>query len=165
MRKSRSADRHGFSLIELVIVVVIIAIIGAIAVPRLSRGSTGASEAALAADLTVIRNAIELYAIEHLSEYPTSPLQLVKRTDEDGNVDDGTGEAGGFIYGPYLRKAPPLPVGEKRGSAEMEVVSSPTAEPPGTTNRGWWYNSSNGVIRANLPATAKDSRGRPFNEF
>ena len=51
----------GFSLIELVIVVVIIGIIAAIAIPKMSRGSAGASDSALTGDLTVLRNAIELY--------------------------------------------------------------------------------------------------------
>ena len=47
----RSAQRKGFSLIELVIVVVIIGIIAAIAIPKMSRGSQGAADSALQSDL------------------------------------------------------------------------------------------------------------------
>jgi prepilin-type N-terminal cleavage/methylation domain-containing protein len=50
---------RAFSLIELVIVIVIIGIIAAIAIPRVSRGASNAGEAALKADLRVLRNAIE----------------------------------------------------------------------------------------------------------
>src|SRR2546421_12654805 len=60
---------RGFSLIELVIVVVIIGIIAAIAVPRMSRGSQGAADSALSGNLTVLRNAIDLYQTEHQA-YP-----------------------------------------------------------------------------------------------
>src|SRR5690606_32356582 len=62
---------RAFSLIELVIVVVILGIIAAIAAPRMSRGSKGAIDSALKSDLAVLRNAIELYQIEHDGLYPS----------------------------------------------------------------------------------------------
>src|SRR5687768_7019838 len=95
---ARPSARRGFSLIELVIVVVIIGIIAAIAIPRMSRGSQGASDSALAGNLSVLRNAIDLYQTEHQS-YPASVAgndqvvferQLTKYTDGNG-ASNGNG--------------------------------------------------------------------------
>jgi len=61
---ARRPARRGFGLIELVIVVVIIGIIAAIAIPRMSRGSQGAADSALAGNLSVLRNAVDLYQTE-----------------------------------------------------------------------------------------------------
>src|SRR5688572_28606255 len=110
----RPRKTGGFSLIELVIVVVIIGIIAAIAIPRMSRGSAGAADSALAGNLSVIRNAIDLYQTEHNGAFP-SAAQIVAQhttyTDASG-APSATKDPGiGYIYGPYLRKIPTLPVG------------------------------------------------------
>src|SRR5215212_5983808 len=84
---NRTLSRRGFSLIELVIVVVIIGIIAAIAIPRLSRGASGAADSALSGNLSVLRNAIDLYATEHGGSYPalsTFDTQLTQFTDASG---------------------------------------------------------------------------------
>ncbi len=154
-------NRAGFSLIELVIVVVIIGIIGAIAIPRMSRGTTGAADSALVSDLATLRNAIDLYAAEHGGVFPTSGAfadQLTKLTKIDGSVDDGTGKAGGFIYGPYIRKIPALPVGSNRGNSGITTTL-------GTAGFGWNYTPASGDIQANLPVGEKDESGKAYNSF
>src|SRR5512145_2819827 len=72
MRTRRGVRRRGFSLLELVIVVAIIAILAAMGIPRMSRGSRGAGDAALSGDLATLRNAIDLYATEHVGVYPAA---------------------------------------------------------------------------------------------
>lgn len=154
-------NKAGFSLIELVIVVVIIGIIGAIAIPRMSRGTTGAAESALISDLATLRNAIDLYAAEHAGSFPTKANfvdQLTKLTKSDGSVDDGTGKTGGFIYGPYIRKIPALPVGTNKGNAGI-------TDTLGTAGFGWAYNQTTGELTANLAATEKDESGKAFKDF
>jgi general secretion pathway protein G len=134
--------RKGFSLIELVIVVVIIGIISAIAIPRLSRGAEGADEAKLKQDLAVLNKALELYAAEHGGEYPsevTGPAQLTQYTDATGNVSSS--KTGDFIYGPYLRDAPPATGGARPGAKGMG-----TADAPGI---GWLYSKNHGRIHLN----------------
>ncbi len=165
MRERGSNHDRAFSLVELVIVIVILGVIGAIAVPRITQGIANAGVNALQRDLQIIRNAIETYAAEHEGKLPTSAAQLVSLTDAAGNLDDGTGAAGGYIFGPYLAAAPALPVGSKKGSRAMEVVHDAFATPPGSTNAGWWYNAATGEVRANLPTTARALSGQAFNRF
>lgn len=158
-----SARNRGFSLIELVIVVVIIGIIGAIAIPRISRGSAGAADSKLVADLAVLRNAIDLYATEHGGAYPsavdaTFVQQMTKFTDASGNVGSG----GDHIYGPYLRKVPALSVGSNKGESKIADASTATL---GDAGAGWWYDSNNGEIRANLKISETDAAGKAYNEY
>ncbi len=167
MRSNRIVEKgryRGFSLVELVIVIVIIGIIAAIAIPRMSRGSKGAGESALTSDLSVLRNAIELYASEHKSDYPGAKAdggggaaesvdaflsQLLQYSDCDGEV--AAAKDDDHPYGPYLRKGMPgLPVSTKKGNSDVAIDT--TNSPPlvvATEGVGWVYNPTTGDIIAN----------------
>ena len=152
-------QRRGFSLIELVIVVVIIGIIGAIAIPRLSRGAEGASDSALAGDLAVLRNAIDLYATEHNGTYPTEAnfeAQLTQYTNAAGGTN--ASKTATHIYGPYLRKVPALKVGAEQGSNTV-------TDTLGTATHGWVYNESTGAIYSNTDASEQDSSGTLYSNY
>lgn len=171
MFRRAQVSSRAFSLIELVIVIVIIGILAAIAIPRLSRGSAGAADSALSANLAVLRSAIDLYAAEHGGRFPTVAGfvdQLTKYTDEDGNVSDT--KTGNFLYGPYLRKLPPLPVGPAAFKTAGETdpakrIIDGSSGQPGTSPGWWFYNPNTGDIRANLPDTEVDSKGVPYNQY
>jgi len=135
---------RGFSLVELVIVIVIIGIIAAIAIPRVSRGSKGAGDSALASNLSILRNAVELYASEHGGDYPGAKgdgtnaagteealeNQLTMYSKSDGTVNATYDATNGFIYGPYLRKGiPPAPVGAKKGETTVSIETDPAVAP------------------------------------
>ena len=160
--------RHaGFSLIELVIVVVIIAIIGAIAVPKMSRGAAGANDAALSQDLSTLRGALDLFATENGGNYPAAadmPNALIGWSNGSGAVTTVKGTAG-YIYGPYLRTVPPMPVGTaNKGSATF--VTGTTATPPGAAGTsGWYYNTSTFEIKANAGTTEKDVANVNYNAY
>lgn len=144
-----------FSLIELVIVVVIIGIISAIAIPRLSRGSAGAADNALRGNLAVIRSAVELFAAEHDGVYPDSTTfeaQLTGKTDIAGTP--GTGAA--YIYGPYLREIPPLPVGTKKGKTGVSDIDGLAV--------GWIYNPTSHDVTPNT-TTEKDAAGVLYTDY
>jgi len=116
MKRTENRKRLGFSLLEVVIVVAIIAILAAIGIPRMSRGSRGASESALKANLSLMRNGIDLYSAEHNGDYPavgTFSNQLTMFTDSAGGTSASKDST--HIYGPYLRSIPPLSVGAKKG--------------------------------------------------
>jgi prepilin-type N-terminal cleavage/methylation domain-containing protein len=144
-----------FSLIELVVVVVIIGIIAAIAIPRMSRGATGAAENSLAANLSVLRGAVELYYQEQ-GRFPAASSfvdEMTKFTDGQGNTSDTrTGE---FVYGPYLRAIPPMPVGENRGATGVASAAG--------SGVAWVYNETTGRIAPN--ASGNDTRGNRYSGY
>lgn len=160
---------RGFSLLELVVVIVIIGILAAIAVPRLSRGSSGASQSALSANLATVRQAIQLYSLEHKGAFPGPNAagfvdKLTKYTDIDGGTSvsrDAT-----HIYGPYLQAIPPCPVGENAGKTTASAVlvvatSPPTPNPAG--GEGWVYNATTGEFHANTTQT--DEAGKGYDAY
>jgi type II secretory pathway pseudopilin PulG len=150
-------------LIELVIVVVIIGIIAAIAIPRLSRGSAGAADSALSGNLAVLRNAIDLYATEHGGTYPalaTFDTQLTQYTDSAGTPS--ASKTATAIYGPYLRKVPPLPVGANKNSVVLVDGSSGSA---GASAGAWFYNATTGDVKANCPDAEVDASGKKYNTY
>ena len=170
-RNSRRNARGGFSLIELVIVVVIIGIIAAIAIPRMSRGSQGAADSALAGNLSVLRNAVDLYQTEHQA-YPASGLadtaavferQLTKYTDAAGTSNATSTKDAAHPYGPYLRKVPPLPVGSKKGQSTVKIGAD--TDVPGVGVEAWIYYPTTGEVKANLVATEVDGKSTPYNEY
>jgi prepilin-type N-terminal cleavage/methylation domain-containing protein len=158
MRPSRKRANRAFSLIELIIVVVIIGIIAAIAIPRMSRGAAGAADASLSGSLAVMRSALDIYATEHGGPFPvlaTFVGQMTLYTDYNGATN--ATKVAPFIYGPYLRKIPPLPVGTERGSVGI-------TDTPGTVGAGWVYNDVAGTMIANTIAEADDA-GKLYNTY
>ena len=154
-RRKRS---KGFSLLELVIVVVIIGIIAAIAIPRMSRGSAGAADAALTGDLAIMRAAIDLFAAEHNGAFPTAgdiESELTQYTDAARDFQAARDAT--HIYGPYLRKVPPLPVGAKKGKTGIAAADG--------VNVGWIYTAATGDIAANCPNSETDVSGKLYNTY
>jgi prepilin-type N-terminal cleavage/methylation domain-containing protein len=157
---ANARTRSAFSLIELVIVVVIIGIIAAIAIPRMSRGASGAADGALVADLKVLRNAMDMYLAEHGNTPPT----LVNVVAALTTYSDATGATNGtktttYIYGPYLRAIPALPVGADKG--KTSIVATYTA------GNGWVYNATTGHFSANtgIGATETDDKGVLYSTY
>ncbi len=163
-------QKSGFSLVELVVVIVIIGILAAIAIPRMSRGSTGAGNSALAMNLTLVRNAINLYATEHNNVFPGATAdafvdKLTKYTDLSGTVS--ATKTTTAKYGPYLAAVPPCPVGENAGkSTASKVLIDSTNSPPVpviTGGEGWVYNPTTGEF---LPNTAQtDDGGKAYKDY
>ncbi len=158
MRQSNPRRKRAFSLIELVIVVVIIGIIAAIAIPRMSRGAEGAAEAALIGDLAVMRSALDLFVTEHVGQAPSSAANFEAEMIGNTNLAGTAGAGPGFIYGPYLRAVPPLPVGAEKGNNAVTAL-------PGTAGSGWVYDSASPNVIANTGAGELDANGDPYNGY
>ncbi len=161
---SQWRQRHcAFSLVELVIVIVIIGIIAAVAVPRISVAGNNAGDTVLEADLLVLRSAIDMYAAEHGGTYPDKKgkfaKQMTRYTDIDG--DDSTTRTATHIFGPYIARMPPLPVGKNQGKTAAIDGNKPGAK----NNGGWWYDEDTGEIRANLKNGQKDTNGVRYNRY
>ena len=158
MQRRNTSRLTGFSLLELIVVVVIIGIIAAVAIPRLSRGSAGAADAALSGDLAVLRNAIDLYSAEHTGAFPKLTAvadAMTKYTDSAGGV--ATTKDATHIYGPYVRKVPPLPVGARRGGAVIDSKDG--------NGVGWIYDEVTGNISANTTAKEIDEGGKLYSDY
>ncbi|MBN2316800.1 MAG: prepilin-type N-terminal cleavage/methylation domain-containing protein [Sedimentisphaerales bacterium] len=158
MTKSRGTHIRAFSLLELVIAVAIIAIIAAIGIPRLSRGTQGAADSALSGNLSLLRNAIDIYAAEHGGTYPT----VADCNDQLTQYSNTTGTTSAtktttYIYGPYVRSIPPLPVGAKKGKTGIAGADG--------TNVGWIYSATDGSIKANTTDSELDEAGKKYNEY
>ena len=132
----------GFSLVELVIVVIILGIVASIALRRVSRHAEAGAANAARQDVAVLQQAIERYRAEHGGAYPTAEDivdQLTGYTDVFGAVSQTRGTP--YVYGPYVRKIPPVPLGPARGSTAIAAT-------PGNTV-GWIYDETSGEIRPN----------------
>ena len=105
-----------------------------------------------------MRSGLDIYATEHLGTFPvlgTFVDQMTLFTDSNGATNPVKG--GAFIYGPYLRKVPPLPVGLERGSIGITGIA-------GTAGSGWVYNDTAGSIIANTLLEADDA-GKLYNTY
>ena len=103
-------------------------------------------------NLSVLRKAIDLYAVEHGGAWPAADKkeltfidQLTRMTDAAGNV--GT-TAGVHIYGPYLRSIPPVPVGPNIGATGVELKNNGEVY-ENKTDKGWVYNYDTADIYTN----------------
>jgi general secretion pathway protein G len=128
------------------VVIVILAIIAAIAIPRLSRGSEGAAEAAAIQNVSALQEAVDHYAAEH-GIYP-DPDQVARQltlfTDAAGAVSDS--KTPPYLFGPYVRKLPPLTTGPNKGGTAIATQSA--------AGVGWIYDPVTGVVTANLGTAA-----------
>lgn len=162
----RVSHKRGFSLVELVVVIIIIGIIAAMAIPRLSRGSAGAGDAVVSGNLAIVRNAINLYAAEHMGKFPGHDSgdmvdHLTMFSDVAGNTSatkDATHK-----FGPYLLTMPPCPIGNPSKPTDVLIStdSPPTVNTAG--GEGWVYNPTTGEFLVNSEAT--DETGKAYNTY
>ena len=132
--------QSGFTLVELLIVVIILGILAAVVIPQFNTAAAESKEAAVASDLATVRQAIELYKVQHNDSFPTSSFvaQLTAGTDVTG--------AAGSKYGPYIRNVfPANPIDS------TSTVATPATMPSAPTSAGGWiYATGNGEFRANV---------------
>ena len=155
--KNRRKCRDAFTFLEVLIVAAIIAVLAVIAIPRICRSSRCADTSALAADLAVLRNAIEVFSAEHAGTYPSVSNivnQLTQYTDAFGDAQPAKDNT--HIYGPYLQRIPPLPVGSRKGCTGIAAEDA--------SDVGWIYDENTGWIRANT-ITEKALSGMLYRDF
>jgi prepilin-type N-terminal cleavage/methylation domain-containing protein len=164
MKARRNTRRPAFSLVELVVVIVIIGIIAAMAIPRLSRGTAGAADAALAGNLAIMRNAINLYSAEHNGAFPTQAdfaAQLTQFSSLTGAINAARDAA--HPFGPYLVAIPPCPVGDQTTPTAMAFDAANSPPSVVADVGGWIYNPNTGEFLANT--NLPDQSGRAYNTY
>lgn len=104
-----------------------------------------AKDAALQSNLATIRQALELYGVQHDDTHPTDPVeQLTHETNADGSLGDR--------YGPYIRRD--WPANPINGDARVRLVATLPDAPLG--DEGWIYALDTGELRANVVGTDTD---------
>jgi len=129
--------RNGFTLIELVVVIMILGILAGVAAPKLLGTSADATDNGLKQTLSIVRDAIELFAAENGGSLPTGS-------------GDGTG-AGNFHddLKLYIRGAFPInPVGPLKNNLIKMESAAGTTTADGLV-AGWVYNSVDGTFICN----------------
>jgi len=135
--------QKGFTLVELLIVVVILGILAAVVIPQFNSAASETRESAIASNLATLRQAVEMYKVQHNDLFPGATIvtQLTTQTDIAG--------AAGTDYGPYVRTA--MPKNPLSADAGVNAVASMPAAPSGTD--GWIYDTTTGEIRCNSTGT------------
>lgn len=152
-RPPRTRRPRAFTIVELVLVVAIIGVLSAVILPRLDGRSAAAGEAAVMANLAVVRQAIDRYAAEHGGAFPGTSAegavsQLTMFSDASGQVS--ATRQGAYLYGPYLQAIPPNPVWTRPGRDQIYI--DPVNSPPQAqleADAGWVYNPNTGEFYAN----------------
>ena len=148
------------------VLIIIAGILTAIVVPQFADHTSEARLATLDADLTAVRNSIELYYHQHNAVYPgavdsSDPAQpsasheedflrqLTLYTDISGRTSP-TGDPRTFRFGPYLRKLE-LPANPFTGTAtlvaDLTTASQSTSASDGTS--AWKFVVKTGRFIAN----------------
>jgi len=137
---NHNRNERGFTLVELLIVVIILGILAAVVIPQFNTAASESKESALASNLATIRQAIEMYKVQHDDTFPDSNViaQLTAGTKLDGTA--------GSKYGPYLRNS--FPKNPINGDASVNAVGTMPGSPSGT--QGWIYDTGTGEFRANV---------------
>ncbi len=135
-------SRTGFTLLELLIVISIIAILAATIIPNFIGFDREARLVATKTNLSTIRTRVSLFRTKE-SRYPEKLEELLEVTYNDMGIEI-----------PYLEKFPPEFISFKKGSSEIENL---TSEEPLTGTGGWAYyqDKARVVVNWDIPLDSK----------
>jgi len=161
-------DQSGFTLIEMLIVVILLGILAMIIIPQIGVTTDDAKLNTLRTDLSALRNAVELYYVQHKNTYPGTVLaadgataadsttcpaaflaQLTKWSDASGKTSD-TKDLTNFPYGPYIKGGvvPTNPFNDKNTVVCDTATKDITAKDATASDDGWKFYTETGVLMA-----------------
>lgn len=148
MHANRKTLAKGFTLVEILIVVVILGILAAIVVPQFTNAANEARQGNVETQTSTLENQLELFAAQNNGTYPTVA---------ELNADPANGSTDGWsvlIDGNYIKEAPSNPYSAIADaftvtvSAAANGAAADTEGNAGDGTQGWYYNPTNGTIRA-----------------
>lgn len=103
LRKQKTRRQpHGFTLIEVLLVLAILGVIAAMVVPQLIGRQRDANAKAARLSISGLEQSLELYAVDHNGEFPTTAEGLEALLSQPNNDEKW--------HGPYIKDANSLPV-------------------------------------------------------
>lgn len=131
-------NRKAFTLVELVVVIMILGILAGVAAPKLLSTSGQATDNGLRQSLSIIRNAIEIYAAQNAGDLPPC---------------SGVGADFKTALEPYIRgEFPESPV----GAQDNDITPTSGATTTADNATGWMFNTKDGTFICNSTATGVD---------
>ena len=168
--KNTKSKIPAFTLVEVLIVVAILGILAAIIIPLYEDGRQKATESAAKENLRVLRNAIELYTVQHKDVPPgyangntsatpdaiTFMNQLIFTTNSSGQCSTSSANTPDYPLGPYLSSVVYNPFNGKWNPKFLAAGEAlPVKAPAG--KYGFIYSPSMKKIK--LSSGGKDSEG------
>ena len=140
-------SREAFTLVELVVVILILGILAAVAAPKLLSTAGTAKDNGLRQTLSIIRDAIEMYAAENGGQLPAA---------------DGSEATFKNDLQSYLRKFPKNPVAGDPSEGAVVIMEGGGLPLSGLIDAGpgwgsgWIYEFTTGEFLANTDALSND---------
>ncbi|MFN0149459.1 MAG: type II secretion system protein [bacterium] len=167
-----SKNRRGFSLVEILIVLGLMGVLATVVLMNFSGSDTGTKEQTLKANLSALRQALDLYRSDH-GWYPCTAgdwnaagnsnnfiNQMTQYTSATGQPS--TTKSTTYKYGPYLKAFPKEPFSGLTTTTinttnERLLSAIATAVAASAATGGWYYESKSGNICGNLGTTFPSS--------
>ena len=141
--------KQGFTLVELVVVIMILGILAGVAAPKLINTSGAATDNGLRQTLSIVRDAIELYAAENGGRLPPCTT---------------TGADFRAALVPYIRGAfPTSPIGAKNNQVVPTTGATTTGDASPTS--GWKFNTDDGTFICNSSAATSSISGVTYDQL
>ena len=159
-------NRLGFTLIEILIVIIVLGILAMIIIPQITVSTEDAKVSTLKSNLSMLRNAIELYYHQHENKYPGAKSitggtpadaaaaataflqQLTQYTESDGTVS--ASKTADAKYGPYLKSSelPENPFNNLR-TVLCDITTTDITSKTTDSSTAWKFYTVTGVLIAN----------------